>query len=172
MRVRRRSIPSVLHNFLGTLGSRYSDFDGYWLFGLIVSDLTRSTIDLLDHAPPTSGSPSWDAFVVLARWRFADQAQINSVLRFIRRAELHVERGLAHRATPSGLRNSVARNEYQVALAVDVVSDLGRSYHQESSVFAAPHDASLETRSTRRGMEAATVLNRPFAGIIPAWRAH
>ena len=32
----RRVIKSVLHNFLGTYTSRYSDYNGYWLFGFMV----------------------------------------------------------------------------------------------------------------------------------------
>ena len=34
----------MLHNFLGTVTSRYSEWHGYWLFGFVVSDLER-----LDH---------------------------------------------------------------------------------------------------------------------------
>lgn len=46
---RRRVIKSVLHNFLGTYISRYSDFRGYWLFGFLVSNRFdfESEFDLL-----------------------------------------------------------------------------------------------------------------------------
>ncbi|MCL2726396.1 MAG: hypothetical protein FWD69_18400 [Polyangiaceae bacterium] len=111
---RRRSIPSVLHNFLDTLSSRYSDYDGYWIFGLVISDLNCSTISLVAGALTTSGSPSWCAFVTLARSRFADQAKMNSVTSFIRRAELSIERGPSHLETVSGQ----TRNGYDVALVI------------------------------------------------------
>ena len=34
-----RVIKSVLQNFLGTYASRYSDFEGYWLFGFLIADV-------------------------------------------------------------------------------------------------------------------------------------
>ena len=37
---RRRTIKGVLDNFLGTYTSRYSDYDGYWLFGMVVGEVT------------------------------------------------------------------------------------------------------------------------------------
>ena len=44
---KRRAIRGVLGNFLGTFTSRYSDYDGYWLFGFLVADLKDLRIDLL-----------------------------------------------------------------------------------------------------------------------------
>ena len=46
----RRVIPGVLHNFLGTFTSRYSDFDGYWVFGFLIESMDRVRIDLLSEA--------------------------------------------------------------------------------------------------------------------------
>ena len=43
----RRVIPGVLHNFLGTFTSRYSDFNGYWIFGFLVEKMDSVRIDLL-----------------------------------------------------------------------------------------------------------------------------
>ena len=43
----RRIIKGVLHNFIGTYTSRYSDYDGYWLFGMVVRDVAELRIDLL-----------------------------------------------------------------------------------------------------------------------------
>ena len=48
----RRHLKSVLAGFLGTYTSRYSDFQGYWLFGFIVE-----VIDLMDlggHPKPAT----------------------------------------------------------------------------------------------------------------------
>ncbi|HEX7663652.1 MAG TPA: hypothetical protein VF407_04040, partial [Polyangiaceae bacterium] len=57
---------------MGTLASRYSDYDGYWFFGFVVASLTTRTIDLLavDAREPSTYD---DLLVVLARDRFRDQ---------------------------------------------------------------------------------------------------
>jgi len=100
-----------------------------------------------DRGPVWSGTPVWNAFVALARRRFAEQLQLNSVARFVRRAELGVERG---RSLP-GTVNGQVNNGYEVTLSVEAVSDLARAYSSHVSFFVAPHAPSLEFRSTRRG---------------------
>jgi hypothetical protein len=42
-----RTLRAVLHNTLGTYLSRYSDYDGYWLFGFLVPRLIELKFDLL-----------------------------------------------------------------------------------------------------------------------------
>jgi hypothetical protein len=49
-----------------------------------------------------------------------------------------------------GQINSRKRIGHMVRFAVGVVSDYGRSYGCETSVFVAPHDPLVEWRSTRR----------------------
>lgn len=133
MTARRRSIPSVLHNVLDTLQSRYSDHGGYWIYGFLVGELAEAAaIDLLGS--DEWGSDAWRAFVFLARARFVDQIAMNGVARFVRRAELTVEPGAA------------------LTLTLEVESDQGRSYRQSTSVNALPHDPTRETRSRRRGV--------------------
>ncbi len=143
---------SVLHNFLDTLSSRHSDHDGYWIFGFLVADLSRSTIDLLTDNPVGSGSTSWTAFVAMARTRFAEQARLNSVARFLRSAVLSIER----RSARSGMVNGHPQSGFLVELSVTVTTDLGRTYDRKASLFVAPHDPSIEHRSVRREEEAAT----------------
>lgn len=57
----QRAIRGVLGNFLGTYTSRYSEHDGYWLFGLVVAELGELEVNLL--ADPDDGSGT--AFHVL-----------------------------------------------------------------------------------------------------------
>jgi hypothetical protein len=48
---RSLAMQGVLNNFLSTYTSRYSTFDGCWLFGFIVNDLERVEFDLLSPTP-------------------------------------------------------------------------------------------------------------------------
>jgi len=69
----RRVIKAVLGNFLGTYISRYSDFDGYWLFGFLVESPDDIRVDVLQENHVTcSGSPS-DLATTLAVAKFDDQ---------------------------------------------------------------------------------------------------
>ena len=45
--VSERAMKSVLHNFLETYTSRYSDYDGFWVFGFIVETMLPANIDLM-----------------------------------------------------------------------------------------------------------------------------
>jgi hypothetical protein len=47
----RRSITGVLCGFLGTYTSRYSDFDGYWIFGFLVAQVVDVKFDLWATEP-------------------------------------------------------------------------------------------------------------------------
>ena len=53
----RRVIKGVLGNFLGTYVSRYSDYDGYWLFGFLVGDLGELRINLLGQSVSDPDTP-------------------------------------------------------------------------------------------------------------------
>ena len=52
----RRVIKSVLSNFLGTYVSRYSEYDGYLLFGFLVADFDE-LMNLMGQASLTSKRP-------------------------------------------------------------------------------------------------------------------
>ncbi|MCE9583307.1 MAG: hypothetical protein K8T20_12535, partial [Planctomycetes bacterium] len=68
---RRRTIEGVLYNFLGTYTSRYSDFDGYWLFGFIVESTSQLTLDLMAAPTATSSAAPMVAAAQLAAAKFA-----------------------------------------------------------------------------------------------------
>src|SRR5215207_6536460 len=67
-----RAINSVVHNFLGTFMSRYSDFHGYWLFGFVVECLPEACVDLL-QAPVADPSDPIAVFRATARSKFQEQ---------------------------------------------------------------------------------------------------
>ena len=68
---RRRVLPAVLRGFLGTFTSRYSDLDGYWLFGFLAGDLDTVTMDLLEVC--AGAFTPLDVTRRLAAQRFAEQ---------------------------------------------------------------------------------------------------
>ena len=62
----RKAIKSVLDNFLGTYISRYSDYDGYWLFGFLVKESPHLKINLLStNVDTTISGPESIAVVLL-----------------------------------------------------------------------------------------------------------
>src|SRR4051812_17003733 len=70
-----RAIKGVLHNFLETYTSRYSDYDGYWLFGMLLGELGQLDIDLLGTGCETSDRTPITAAVQLATTKFKDQIE-------------------------------------------------------------------------------------------------
>lgn len=88
----RRVIKSVLSNFLGTYTSRYSDFNGYWLFGFIVENLRIIQIDLLKPVCHKEINPL-NLAIEIATNKFTEQLQKNGLARSqIKNAQLTIER--------------------------------------------------------------------------------
>ncbi len=63
----RRVLKSVLHNCLGTFTSRYTDYEGYWLFGFFINKVGALEFDLC------GGSQQWSDEAVSAAVTFALQ---------------------------------------------------------------------------------------------------
>jgi hypothetical protein len=143
----RRIIKAVLSNFLGTLTSRYSDWNGYWLFGFVVNDLDRLDHDLLI---PVAGSPDETPLAhlrSLATIKFQEQlskARLDPI--HIREATLILER-LPGRVEVQAYR--YARSGYRVRFMVSAITDLGKVYECEQIVAVAPHDWTHEFQSSR-----------------------
>jgi hypothetical protein len=148
----RRIIKAVLSNFLGTLTSRYSDWNGYWLFGFVVNDLDRLDHDLLI---PVAGSPDETPLAhlgSLATIKFQEQlskARLDPI--HIRAATLILER-LAGRVevqyNPATSKPYTASG-YRVRFMVSAITDLGKVYECEQIVAVAPHDWTHEFQSSR-----------------------
>lgn len=142
----RRAMRGVLGNFLGTYMSRYTDFDGYWLFGFLIGDLGELRIDLL---APSVGTPStpFDVAARSAAARFEDQLRKAGLTR-----SQVCEAWLVLRKLPATIEGSVNGQPcigHQLLFSAEAVTDNDRCYRREQGVFVAPHNAKVEGRSGR-----------------------
>lgn len=143
----RRVIPGVLHNFLGTYTSRYSDFGGYWVFGFLVESLDTVTIDLLVEIAESADSMPLGFARRLAAQKFGEQiAKADIPREWIRDAYLDISKS---QESKLGVVNGQSSFGYDMEFRVHVVTDLGRAYERAETVFVAPHDAMIEWRSAR-----------------------
>jgi hypothetical protein len=100
---RRRDLKGVLRNFLDTHVSRYSDFDGYWLFGLLMHDVgDLLEIDLVSNRRHYQLRPVVRAVSDLGRMFEATK----SICVATHDPARKLRRGLEHRLYPRGLRES------------------------------------------------------------------
>jgi len=143
---RRRQLNGVLAGFLGTYTSRYSDFEGYWLFGFIVEAIDLLEIDLL--ARPSSAAGAVAKAESLARTKFREQlrkhgfeesATVEATLRIQPGAE-EVER----------LAGDLRRLGRDLTFRASVLSDTGTRYNRSQTVFVASHDPRFEQRAVRK----------------------
>lgn len=138
----RRVLHSVLHDFLGTFTSRYSDYRGYWLFGQLPNDIDQWSIDLLGDSP--SGDTPTDAAHRLAHRRFAEQMQKSGLGRsVVREAMLRFERD------PQPILGRRGEHEAwgsKVTMVVRVVTDVGSVIERRQTIFVAAHDPDQEGR--------------------------
>lgn len=142
----QRVIKSVLSNFLGTYTSRYSDFNGYWLFGFLVSDLTELQIDLLLPTISDAFSPL-EVAVRLAAAKFEQQVQKAGLTRSqVHEASLTIQKSFT---AVDGSVNGHPCAGYNVTFAAAAVMVGGRRYEYQKIVFVAPHNADAEYRSAR-----------------------
>jgi hypothetical protein len=141
-------LKSVLRGFLGTYASRYSDFDGYWLFGYIVGDLGSAEFDLLAEIGPEATEPG-RAARTLAAVRFSQQlAKAGLAPSQIVSARLYVER---LPGTATGAINGHPCSGYRIRLLANATADTGRCFECERLIFVAPHNPRVECRSGRAG---------------------
>jgi hypothetical protein len=141
-----RVIRGVLGNFLCTYTSRYSNYDGYWLFGFLVAELGELRIDLLAPADRELSSPLSVA-IRTAATKFEDQVRkAGLVPGQVREAWLILRRmpGLV-----DGLVNDHPCSGYNIRFLAGALMDSGRQYGRERVIFVAPHNASVERRSGR-----------------------
>lgn len=146
----RRVIRSVLWNFLGAYTSRYSDFDGYWLFGFLVGTGEPREFDLLASQVEPNRPEETAAF--LAQVKFADQlrkagisaSEIRTALLRMSRSPDQVRRRIyTIRPFPP---NELERDCYTVTCRVEVTLHDETVFAVERAVFVAPHDPLVEYR--------------------------
>ncbi|MHB1033936.1 MAG: hypothetical protein ACYC35_06360 [Pirellulales bacterium] len=143
----RQKMSSVLHNFLGTYTSRYSDYNGYWLFGMLVDHVDSLDVDLL-HADKSSVENTPLAFAKrLAAEKFADQLGKAGLFKSsLREARLSITKSPV---VTHGPVNGHVCAGHEVRFAARAVSDRGKACERTTSVFVAPHDRRVEVRSAR-----------------------
>jgi hypothetical protein len=129
-----RAIKALLDNFLGTFSSRYSDHNGFWIFGLWVSEHDSLLIDLL--SPQSSADSVSSSMANLAKSKFADQV---TKAGFCPASFSMAQVSLARSAdlVDGHAGNRPARG-YRVTLTAQVVGASGREYSATCSFFAEP----------------------------------
>jgi hypothetical protein len=143
----RRVIQSLLHNFIGTYVSRYSASRGYWLFGMLVNDLGGMRIDLLAPEVSATENPLMLMAMQLARTKFQEQAKKAHIsLSYIREAHLIIVRS---DRPASGMVNGRIVSGHEYTFLARAISDLEHGYQNETRVFIAPHDPSVERQSAK-----------------------
>ena len=141
-----RVIKGVLRNFLGTFTSRYSDFNGYWLFGFLINDLADAKIDLRTLRPGTPVLPS-DFAAQLAALKFAEQLlKAGLIENQVSEAWLTMRKSPEQVVRPVNGRPS---RGYTVVFFAEATMASGGHFTSQQVVFVAPHDPSHESRSTR-----------------------
>jgi hypothetical protein len=147
MKVRRR-LTGVLCGFLDAFVSRDSDYDGYWIFGLLVRDADVFSFDLLRASSNIDGSPVFAAAAQIAHSKFAKLLEKSRIpAEFVSEGKVVISK--LELAT-LGLVNGRASNGHLYSLRAEATSDLGKQYTARKIIFIAPHDPSVEHRSTRR----------------------
>jgi hypothetical protein len=147
----RKILRSVLWNFLGAYMSRYTDYEGYWLFGFLVPKPNCLEIDLLAaHPQPTTTEET------AAHWaevKFADQLNKASIEKSrIHSARLRIThsaqmiRSQVYRVIPWPAHD-IEREGYTVSLLAEARLDAGQHFAVEREMFVAPHDPAFEIRS-------------------------
>lgn len=134
----------MLHNFLGTFASRYSDHRGYWLFGQLPVGLDRCSVDL--RGDPPEGESPVEVARRLAIRRFNEQVRKAGLDRSV------VAEALLSwtRAEPVlGWQGDHQVSGHRVELRARVVTDMGRAVERRHVCFVAPHDPSRERRRLR-----------------------
>ncbi len=145
----RKDIKGVLHNFLGTYTSRYADFDGFWLWGLLVKDLTELQIDLLQPTDPVAATAPTFA-ISLAASKFSEQIEKAGFdFLLIRKASLVITKSTSPRNDLPNGQSGPARTGYDIRFAITVEFNDGKAFKNEISIFVAPHDPKVEARSAR-----------------------
>lgn len=130
----RRVIKSILHNFLGTLTSRYSDWHGQLLFGFIVEDLKRLDQDLLIAIAGAPHETPMAYLRSLATRRFHEQlSKAGLDPTCIRQATLSIER------LPGTVEINYPGIGYRMRFVVGAITDLGKAYECEDTIAVAPY---------------------------------
>jgi hypothetical protein len=143
----RRHIKGVLGNALMHLISRYSDYDGYWLIGLLITEGDDLRFPIFPNLG--AGGTTLERFTGdMARATFEQQLEKAHVpLQCITSACFLVQ-NTGRRLT--GLVNHQPAQGFEVSVKLIAVSDIGKEYSAGRLIFVSPHNPAVEHRSIRR----------------------
>jgi hypothetical protein len=142
-----REITGVLHNFLGTYTSRYSDYEGYWMFGWLVGEIEELRIDLLSLNEGSTEKTPIETAKLIAAQKFKEQVEkVGGTLDCIREAYLDLKKlpGIEN-----GMVNGRVCAGNTIRFEARAVSDHGKAYESEMTLFVASHNPQVELRSNR-----------------------
>lgn len=144
---RRKALKGVMHSFLRSFTSRYSDYDGYWIFGLVTCELNKLTINLMDVENTTNNEVVLFP-AQLGQREFKEQTDKAKLpMHFVRQAQMNVSQSTA---TTKGFVAGHLCTGHIYTFSIQVISDLGRPFRATTHKFIAPHNPAVEHRSTRR----------------------
>ena len=133
-----RMIKGVLHNFLRAYTSRNSDYEGYWVFGMLVSEMGELRIDLLGSNVGSMEKTPIQVAKLLAVQKFMEQMEkAGGNLARIKEAYLNVTK---LPGSKNGMVNGRVCVGFTVRFMARAVSNHGNGYESEISVFVAPHN--------------------------------
>lgn len=142
-----RIIASLLHNFLGTYTSRYTEYGDRWLFGYLDETSLPMVVDLLG-APGAVDTPT-RAVSTLAVDRFLDQMSKAGLAP----ADLADARMVIERlpGEPTGWLYGRMRSGMYVSFHVQATSARGRRYERRCTLFVVPNRTITDAREERGG---------------------
>jgi hypothetical protein len=144
---RRRLINGALDGFLGSLVSRNSDVNGYWLLGFLAIQRNSIEIDLFKGIGNACQDLPERWLVELARFKYDEQLRKWRIpVAWVAGARLDV---IWSREVSNFLVDGQRRDCYKAKFVASVTTDLGRTLVRSKRVFVAPHNPRLERRSTR-----------------------
>ena len=145
--MKHKVLLGAMSGFLGAYTSRYSDSDGYWIFGFLVETAERLEIDLLNPTLNRTLSARESEAADIACRKFREQVEKHRYeLSRIRRAKLMIAR------LPGEKRLQAQKHSlpgYDLEFTVAVTSERGKTFKAKEIVFVAPHDPRAERQSAR-----------------------
>jgi hypothetical protein len=137
-----RVLRGVVGNVLGSYLSRYSTFDGYWLFGFLVPDLDNLQVDLL--GPIAIGETPREQAVARAQQLFHEQlAKARYPRADITRATLVLSKDEPMRVEHEGRSD----DGWRLVARIAVTTAGGRTFEAHRSIGVCKHDPQQEHRS-------------------------
>jgi len=125
MKVRRR-LTGVLCGFLDAFTSRYSDYDGYWIFGLLVRERAQVSFDLLHRSSDMQETPVFVASARIAQSTFVSLLDKYGIpAEFVSEASFEMSK-----LDPAiiGAVNGLTCTGHRYLLRASATSDLGKHY--------------------------------------------